>query len=64
MITYLLQSLSDLEISRRLDVSLRTVAYDVRGITDAVDASGRVDLGYKLRSLELAGVVVGDQSLC
>jgi len=48
----LLAGQSEAGIARDIGASPRTVTYDIRAIMEALGASGRVELGYRLRQLE------------
>lgn len=48
----LLAGQSEAAIARDIGASPRTVTYDIRSIMEALGASGRVELGYRLRELE------------
>jgi DNA-binding CsgD family transcriptional regulator len=52
MVPLLLAGRSEVAISRRLGVAERTISYEVRALMETLGASGRVDLGYRLRQLE------------
>lgn len=48
----LLAGQSEAAIARDIGASPRTVTYDIRAIMEELGASGRVELGYRLRELE------------
>lgn len=48
----LLAGRSEAAIACDIGASARTVTYDIRAIMEALGASGRVELGYRLRQLE------------
>lgn len=55
LIPLLLAGRSEASIARELGVAERTVSSDVRAMMTALGASGRVDLGYRLRVRDEAG---------